>query len=285
MLLTNEFVVHRPLEETWAVLTDLERIAPCMPGAQLTSVQGDDYHGKVKVKVGPMTAQFSGVATFKERDAAAHRAVIDARGRDATGKGRASALVTAVLAAEGDATKVTVETDLTIAGPLAQMGRSTIGDISTRLLGQFVANLEQQLAETPPAPAASPAETSASTPAGAGQTETLVATPAAAPAETLVNTPATATAPATAPAPATATAPAPATAPAETLVNTPAGATPTQTLVNTPAGAEQAVRVIDGPEAAPVNLLETAGTGNLIKIAIPVVVLVAAIVALVVWLV
>jgi carbon monoxide dehydrogenase subunit G len=256
MLLTNEFVVHRPLDETWAVLTDLERIAPCMPGAQLTSVsasdQGDEYHGKVKVKVGPMTAQFSGVATFKERDATAHRAVIDARGRDATGKGRASALVTAVLAAEGDATKVTVETDLTIAGPLAQMGRSTIGDISTRLLGQFVANLEQQLAEKPPAaePVAEPA-----VPVTA---ETLVTTPGA--AEQV----------------------------AEVAAILPTAGVPDASGATT-APAEQAaaavpIRVIDGPEAEPVNLLETAGTGNLIKIAVPVVVLIAVIVALVVWL-
>ncbi|MEU0559447.1 SRPBCC family protein [Dactylosporangium sp. NPDC006015] len=229
MLLTNEFVVHRPLEETWAVLTDLERIAPCMPGAQLTSVQGDEYHGKVKVKVGPMTAQFSGVATFKERDDAAHRAVIDARGRDASGKGRASALVTAVLTAEGESTKVTVETDLTIAGPLAQMGRSTIGDISTRLLGQFVTNLEAQLAES---------------------------TPAASPADRVE----------------------------EVEAVLPTAPVPDANGVTT-APAQQAVRVIDGPDAAPVNLLETAGTTNLVKIAVPVVILVAAVVALVVWLV
>ncbi|GAA1505234.1 SRPBCC family protein [Dactylosporangium maewongense] len=229
MLLTNEFVVHRPLEETWAVLTDLERIAPCMPGAQLTSVQGDEYHGKVKVKVGPMTAQFSGVATFKERDDAAHRAVIDARGRDASGKGRASALVTAVLTAEGESTKVAVETDLTIAGPLAQMGRSTIGDISTRLLGQFVTNLEAQLAES---------------------------TPAASPADRVE----------------------------EVEAVLPTAPVPDANGVTT-APAQQAVRVIDGPDAAPVNLLETAGTTNLVKIAVPVVILVAAVVALVVWLV
>jgi carbon monoxide dehydrogenase subunit G len=146
MLLTNEFVVARPIDETWAVLTDIERIAPCMPGAQLTGVSGDEYQGKVKVKVGPMTAQFSGTAVFKEQDAAAHRAVIEAKGRDASGKGRASALVTAVLVAEEATTRVQVATDLNIAGPLAQMGRSTIADISTRLLTQFVENLEQQLA-------------------------------------------------------------------------------------------------------------------------------------------
>ncbi|WP_327007896.1 SRPBCC family protein [Dactylosporangium sp. NBC_01737] len=259
MLLTNEFVVRRPLDETWAVLTDLERIAPCMPGAQLTSVQGDEYHGKVKVKVGPMTAQFSGVATFKERDAAAHRAVIDARGRDASGKGRASALVTAVLAAEGDATKVTVETDLTIAGPLAQMGRSTIGDISTRLLGQFVTNLEAQLAATEPA-AAEPAT-------------------AAAPA---------AVEPATAAEPAAAVEPAAQPAAAEQVEEV-AAILPTAAVPDangaTTAPAQQAVRVIEGPEAEPVNLLETAGTTNIIKIAIPVVVLIAVIVALVIWLV
>ncbi|MFF5233815.1 SRPBCC domain-containing protein [Dactylosporangium sp. NPDC000521] len=255
MLLTNEFVVHRPLDETWSVLTDLERIAPCMPGAQLTSVQGDEYHGKVKVKVGPMTAQFSGVATFKELDASAHRAVIDARGRDASGKGRASALVTAVLAAEGDATKVTVETDLTIAGPLAQMGRSTIGDISTRLLGQFVTNLEAQLAETA-APSAETAAPSAETAAPSAET-------AAPSAETAAPSPEQVE---------------------EVEAILPTAPVPDANGVTT-APAQQAVRVIEGPDAAPVDLLETAGTTNIVKIAVPVVILIAAVVALVVWLV
>ncbi len=276
MLLTNEFVVHRPLEETWAVLTDLERIAPCMPGAQLTSVQGDEYHGKVKVKVGPMTAQFSGVATFKERDAAAHRAVIDARGRDATGKGRASALVTAVLVPDGDATKVTVETDLTIAGPLAQMGRSTIGDISTRLLGQFVTNLEAQLAATPPT--ASP-----ETPASPGAASPAAASPAAA-------SPAAASPAAAEPAAAEPAAeqveevaailPGPNVADANGATTAPAQ----QAAAQATAQSAAPIRTIDGPEAEPVNLLETAGTTNLIKIAVPVVILIAAIVAVVIWL-
>jgi carbon monoxide dehydrogenase subunit G len=226
MLLTNEFVVARPVDETWAVLTDIERIAPCMPGAQLTEVRGDEYHGKVKVKVGPMTAQFSGTAVFKEQDATAHRAVIEARGRDASGKGRASALVTAVLVGEGAATRVQVETDLSIAGPLAQMGRSTIADISTRLLSQFVENLERQLAAPPTVETAEPTST------------------------------ATATAK-------TAEAPAPA-----------------------PAEAEQpaAVRVIDAPEPEAVNLTSVAGRATLLKLALPVVVLIAAIVAVVLWL-
>ncbi|MDG6107523.1 SRPBCC family protein [Dactylosporangium aurantiacum] len=311
MLLTNEFVVHRPLEETWTVLTDLERIAPCMPGAQLTSVQGDEYHGKVKVKVGPMTAQFSGVATFKERDAAAHRAVIDARGRDATGKGRASALVTAVLAAEGDATKVTVETDLTIAGPLAQMGRSTIGDISTRLLGQFVTNLEAQLAASDTAPAAGAAASDAAAsgaadsgaPAAAAAPTAAAATAAtAAPtaeAATAVAAPTAEAAPAAAPAAAASAAAAPAAASpaaaaapveavtdgqvAEVVAILPPGNVPDANGVTT-APAEQAVRIIEGPEAEPVDLLQTAGTTNLIKIAIPVVVLIAVVVGLVIWL-
>ncbi|WP_432980775.1 SRPBCC family protein [Dactylosporangium sp. CA-233914] len=222
MLLTNEFVVARPVDETWAVLTDIERIAPCMPGAQLTGVTGDEYQGKVKVKVGPMTAQFSGTAVFKERDEAAHRAVIEAKGRDASGKGRASALVTAVLAPEGASTRVRVETDLNIAGPLAQMGRSTIADISTRLLTQFVENLEQQLAaeeSTAPAAAEPPAEVEASA--------ADVAVPAQAPA----------------------------------------------------------VPLKTAPEVEAVDLTKVAGTATLVKLAIPVVLVVAAVVALVVWLV
>ena len=142
MELTNEFTVDVPIEEAWPVLTDLERIAPCMPGARLDQVDGDEYHGTVKVKVGPVTAEYRGKATFVERDDAGHRAVLRAEGREARGQGNASATITAQLEPAGTATRVSVTTDLTITGRVAQFGRGVLADVSTKLLGQFVDSLE-----------------------------------------------------------------------------------------------------------------------------------------------
>ena len=143
MELVNDFTVQTPLEEAWTVLTDVERIAPCLPGAQLQEVEGDVYRGVVKVKVGPITAQFKGEATFVEKDDATHRAVLHAKGRDTTGKGNADATITAQLEPVGtDSTKVTVTTDLNITGKVAQFGRGALADVSTKLLNQFVEQLE-----------------------------------------------------------------------------------------------------------------------------------------------
>ena len=142
MELTNEFTVGVPVDQAWNVLTDLERIAPCMPGAQLQEVEGDEYRGVVKVKVGPITAQYKGVAKFVERDDAAHRAVIRAEGRDTRGQGNAAATVTATLEPSGSGTHVRVETDLTITGKVAQFGRGVLADVSGKLLDQFVESLE-----------------------------------------------------------------------------------------------------------------------------------------------
>lgn len=142
MELSNEFEVAAPLEQAWAVLTDLERIAPCLPGAQLQEVEGDEYRGIVKIKVGPITAQYKGSAKFVEKDDEKHRAVLSANGRDTRGQGNASAAITAELEARGDRTHVSVLTDLTITGKVAQFGRGVIGDVSAKLLDQFVRNLE-----------------------------------------------------------------------------------------------------------------------------------------------
>ncbi|MFC0532773.1 SRPBCC family protein [Phytohabitans kaempferiae] len=158
MRLDNEFVVPRPVDEAWAVLTDLERIAPCMPGAKLTGVEGDDYHGTVKVKVGPVVAQYAGVARFRERDPERHHAVLEATGKQSGGAGRASAVVTADLTGEGDSTRVTVVTDLTVAGPLAQFGRGAIAQVSGRLLDQFVTQLRERVLADAPAPLSPSAE-------------------------------------------------------------------------------------------------------------------------------
>src|SRR5215475_12861988 len=122
MELTNEFTVGVPVERAWQVLTDVELIAPCMPGAQLQEVEGDEYRGIVKVKVGPITAQYKGAARFLERDEPGRRAVLKADGRETRGQGNASATITATLEADGDGTKVTVLTDLHITGKVAQFG-------------------------------------------------------------------------------------------------------------------------------------------------------------------
>src|SRR5688500_4220858 len=142
MELTNDFRVALPVERAWAVLTDVERIAPCLPGAQLQEVEGDDYRGIVKVKVGPITAQYKGQATFVTRDAERHVAVLRAEGRETRGQGNANATITATLTPAGEGTAVSVVTDLTVTGKVAQFGRGVMADVSAKLLGQFVTCLE-----------------------------------------------------------------------------------------------------------------------------------------------
>ena len=142
MELSNEFTVDVPIDEAWSVLTDVSRIAPCMPGAQLQEVEGDEYRGSVKVKVGPVTAEYKGAATFLERDPVGHRAVLRAEGRETRGQGNATATITATLVPEGAGTHVSVVTDLSITGRVAQFGRGVLADVSNKLLGQFVTSLE-----------------------------------------------------------------------------------------------------------------------------------------------
>ena len=150
MELTNEFRVGVSVPEAWKVLTDVERIAPLMPGAQLQEVEGDEYRGVVKVKVGPITAEYKGKATFEERDEAAGRVVLRASGRDSRGQGNANALITATMSPDGDGTKVSVVTDLTVSGKVAQFGRGVLGEVSAKLLGQFVDALEADLEKAGP---------------------------------------------------------------------------------------------------------------------------------------
>lgn len=162
MDLNHEFTVSVPVDQAWAILTDVERIAPCLPGAELQEVEGDTYRGVVKVKVGPIQAQFKGQASFVERDDTAHKAVLKGEGRDTGGKGNASALITAQLSSvDASSTKVNVDTDLTITGKVSQFGRGAMADVSDKLLGQFVENLNQLIASqpagAPAAPAAAPA--------------------------------------------------------------------------------------------------------------------------------
>ena len=197
MDLNHEFVVNVPVAEAWAILTDLERIAPCLPGAQLTEVEGDTYRGQVKIKVGPILAQFKGQASFVSRDDVAHKASLKGEGRDTTGKGNASAIITAELTSvTPTSTKGTVHTDLSISGKVAQFGRGALADVSDKLLAQFSENLNQLISAAPAPSAPVVAET-------------------------------------------------------------------------TPAPSEQpTIRKIDGPEVAPLNLLDTAGS-TIAKRAIP----------------
>ena len=143
MKIEDSFRVDVPVEEAWKVLLDLERIAPCLPGAQLTEVEGDEYRGTVKIKVGPITAQYKGVAKIEEADEANRKVVLQAEGRDTRGQGNASATVTATLVPEGDATTVNIDTDLNITGKVAQFGRGVMADVSSKLLGQFAENLQR----------------------------------------------------------------------------------------------------------------------------------------------
>ncbi len=145
MEIADSFRVTTPIAETWKVLLDIEGIAPCLPGAQLQEVEGDEYRGIVKVKVGPITAQYKGTAKLAEVDEANRRIVIDASGRDTRGQGNAKASIVVTMQAEGAGTKVDVVTDLSVTGKVAQFGRGVLGDVSSKLMGQFVENLERDV--------------------------------------------------------------------------------------------------------------------------------------------
>lgn len=158
MKIANEFTVSAPIARAWEVLTDLEEVIPLMPGAALGGRDGDDVLGKVKVKVGPVTSEFSGRVRFVEQDEAQYRAVIDGKGKEARGTGNATATVTAQLHEAGERTRVTVDTDLKVVGKLAQFGSGMLQQVSEKLLGQFVESLEAKLAAAPHTPEPQTAE-------------------------------------------------------------------------------------------------------------------------------
>jgi len=137
MKLDNEFRVSVPIDRAWEVLTDIPLITPCLPGAMLTDHDGDEFKGKVKIKVGPVTAEYSGSAVFVQRDEANHH--------DSRGSGNASAVITADMVADGDGTKVSIATDLKISGKVAQFGKGMIAEVSGKLIDQFVDCIEQEL--------------------------------------------------------------------------------------------------------------------------------------------
>jgi carbon monoxide dehydrogenase subunit G len=171
MRLEQSFTVQAPVERVWAALIDVQRVAPCLPGAEVTEADEEGaYHGTFTVKLGPTTAAYRGTLKMDEVDEAAHRATMSARGTDKRGQGGASATIVSAVVAEGDVTRVDVDTDFTITGRLARFGRGgMIEDISKRLLGEFASCLQSTLAAEPavaaePAAAAAGAEAAAPPP-------------------------------------------------------------------------------------------------------------------------
>jgi carbon monoxide dehydrogenase subunit G len=165
MELTHSFTVPASLEDTWEAFNNLEMVAGCFPGAALTSVEGDSFKGTAKVKLGPVALQYAGAGSFLERDDAAHRFVLEAKGKDKRGNGTAGATVTAVLTSAGpDSTSAEVVTDLTITGKPAQFGRGVIQDVSDKILGQFVDCLQSKLSGVEEAPAPAPEAPAAEAP-------------------------------------------------------------------------------------------------------------------------
>lgn len=155
MEFSNKFEVSAKPEDVWVLLCDVERIAPCLPGAELTETVGDEYHGVVRVKVGPIAAQYKGVAKFESKDEAARKIVLAATGRDVKGSGNARATIAVSLATPaaaetagggaGEVTEITVDVNLNISGKVAQFGRGVMADVNAKLMEKFAENLEQMI--------------------------------------------------------------------------------------------------------------------------------------------
>ncbi|WP_219942590.1 SRPBCC family protein [Iamia sp. SCSIO 61187] len=289
MELTNTFTVATPIDEMWPILCDIERIAPCMPGAQLTEVEGEEYRGEVKLKVGPINARFKGTATMVERDDDGHRAVLKASGKDTGGKGNANATITASATATADGgTEVTITSDLSITGKVAQFGRSAMADISTKLLGQFVDCLESRVlaggsaddagggpddAQDEPGDAG---DGSRGAGAATGDGETDAATPPGGVGEApVVDVTEAATAASAGPGSPVETAPVPPAGGVPAGSAAVGGGTTSATAgdggdAGTAAPGTAGARRVEGPEAEPIDLLETAGVPVAKKVAFPV---------------
>ncbi|TNC21175.1 SRPBCC family protein [Amycolatopsis alkalitolerans] len=161
MRLDHEFTVPAPPGDVWQAVTDPESVAPCMPGATLTKVEGDTFAGTVKVKLGPISLLYKGSGEFLEKDESAHKIVMKASGKDARGAGTAAATVTVTLAEDGGHTKGTVATDLNVTGRPAQFGRGMISEVGGKILDQFASNLADRLSAVEEPAAEAPAETAA----------------------------------------------------------------------------------------------------------------------------
>ncbi|HEY2877542.1 SRPBCC family protein [Nocardioides sp.] len=186
MDLEHSFTVPVGVDTAWAEFQDIASVAECFPGATVADVEGDTFHGSVKVKLGPIALVYNGSGTFTEKDETNHRFVVDAKGKDKRGNGTAGATVTLSMDANGISTDVKVLTDLAITGKPAQFGRGVMQDVSDKLLGQFVACLEQRLGNTvegapEPATPAAPADTATAAepaaPAGAASAPVPPTTP------------------------------------------------------------------------------------------------------------
>jgi carbon monoxide dehydrogenase subunit G len=149
MELDHEFTVPVPVDQAWPVLLDVERIAPCMPGATLDSVDGDHFTGRLKVKLGAMTITYRGSARIASRDETAHTVSIEGTGKEARGSGTASATVQAHLHDEGERTRVTVHTKLNVTGRPAQFGRNILAEVGGKLVGRFADNLAEEITREP----------------------------------------------------------------------------------------------------------------------------------------
>ena len=145
MKLENEFTVDAPVDEAWKTMIDLERVTPCLPGATLTEQEGDEYRGKMTVRLGPVKQEYNGTVKFEETDEDEHRAVLKADGKDQRGQGTASATITSTMSEENGGTKVHVETDMQLTGRAAQFGRGVQQDVAAKLLTQFADCLEKEI--------------------------------------------------------------------------------------------------------------------------------------------
>jgi carbon monoxide dehydrogenase subunit G len=262
MNLENEFTVPVPVDEAWRVLLDVERVAPCMPGATLTSVDGDDFTGTVKVKVGPITVTYKGEARFVSKDDATHTAVIEGKGKESRGSGTAGATVTATLVGAGATTKARVTTDLNVTGRPAQFGRGVMAEVAAKLIDQFARCLEDEINSAPPVAAASVEPTLEPT------VEPTATAPTAATAPTPTPSPAPSPAKKTAAAAATTTKKTAAAKKATTAGKTTAA--PAAGAAGDSEGARATTPIAPRREAEPIDLLDVAG-GSVVKRLAPVV--------------
>ena len=222
MEFSHQFKVAAQIDDVWALMSDLERVAPCLPGAQLQEVEGDDYHGIVKVKVGPISAQYKGTAKLESVDEAARKLAIAASARDVKGAGNARATIAVALTeAPGQgATEVSVDVDLNVSGKVAQFGRGVLADVNTKLMEKFAQNLSEMIAT---ANAGAGATANAAT-AAAGAAATAAAESASGAASSAM------------------------------------GSGSTEAQAGEPDASQR--RTIDAPEAEAVDLLETTGAGK-----------------------
>jgi carbon monoxide dehydrogenase subunit G len=152
MKLQNEFTVPAPIEQAWKVLLDVDRVAPCLPGAAIEGSEGDVHKGTMTIKIGPITARYQGTVQIEEADEAGRKAVMRAQARDSRGQGTAAATITSTMEEVEGGTRVHVETDMRVTGPAAQFGRGVMQDVSAKLMGRFADCLAEEMSGSGDAP-------------------------------------------------------------------------------------------------------------------------------------